>query len=174
MVRLSRPIATVLGGVTQRAALLASSSLLWLGCNAIFGLEEPELAVAPCPAGFERCDGACSDLRLDPAHCGACGNACQSDEACTQGVCELRCSGGTIKCGEVCVSSADDAKHCGGCDMPCQRGQVCANGSCTLNCSPGTSPCDGACVDLASSPQHCGGCGYAWRGKGVRFRRYCV
>ena len=35
----------------------------------------------------QSCNGACVNLQSDPANCGACGNACASGEACTDGDC---------------------------------------------------------------------------------------
>ncbi|MFK7986309.1 MAG: hypothetical protein AB8I08_09785 [Sandaracinaceae bacterium] len=38
-----------------------------------------------CGAGAESCDGACVDVRLDPAHCGGCGVACEDGLVCSDG-----------------------------------------------------------------------------------------
>jgi Stigma-specific protein, Stig1 len=40
-----------------------------------------------CSGGLTSCDGQCVDLDMDPAHCGACGDACADDENCCQGQC---------------------------------------------------------------------------------------
>jgi len=42
---------------------------------------------AACPTGFLRCDGGCREVASDPAHCGACGAACDGAETCTLGEC---------------------------------------------------------------------------------------
>jgi YVTN family beta-propeller protein len=40
-----------------------------------------------CPAGARACADACVDTSVDPAHCGACGVACPTGEACRAGAC---------------------------------------------------------------------------------------
>ena len=40
-----------------------------------------------CRQGLTECDLRCVDLAQDPAHCGACGRACASGEACSSGAC---------------------------------------------------------------------------------------
>ncbi len=40
-----------------------------------------------CPAGTERCGGACVDTSRDPASCGRCGQACAPGGSCEAGIC---------------------------------------------------------------------------------------
>jgi hypothetical protein len=47
----------------------------------------------PCPASLEVCNGTCVDLTSDPAHCGACRNACGTGKACLGGTCSITSSG---------------------------------------------------------------------------------
>src|SRR5574337_1026390 len=44
---------------------------------------------ATCPAGQGYCSGTCTDTSIDPANCGACGNACGVDQVCVFGTCIL-------------------------------------------------------------------------------------
>jgi len=43
-----------------------------------------------CQGHFDRCHGGCVDTGTDPSHCGACDNACDSDETCVNGVCLIK------------------------------------------------------------------------------------
>jgi hypothetical protein len=59
-----------------------------------------------CPAGSAACGTAganatvfCKDLQTDASHCGVCGTACASGQACIAGACTLACGGGTISVG---------------------------------------------------------------------------
>ncbi len=109
-----------------------------------------------CPVE-ERCDGACVDRSSDPAHCGACGNACPSGQACEASTCVVNCSASQTRCGDSCVDVTSDARHCGGCDNGCGAGAVCQDGVCA--CGPGTDLCGGGCVDLNTDRSNCGSCG---------------
>jgi hypothetical protein len=40
-----------------------------------------------CSSGLTRCDGSCIDTQSDSQHCGACGNACNTGEPCSEGTC---------------------------------------------------------------------------------------
>ncbi|MCC7534712.1 MAG: hypothetical protein IT379_00785, partial [Deltaproteobacteria bacterium] len=55
-----------------------------------------------CPPS-ERCDGACTDVRSDARHCGACGNACAPGQACENGACVVNCTDPQTRCGDSCV-----------------------------------------------------------------------
>lgn len=104
------------------------------------------------------CGGQPVDTTTDPAHCGACNNAC--DE--TYGDCEdsnCVCAFGAEPCGptNTCVDTDHDPLNCGACGSVCDAGEVCLAGDC--RCRPGLTRCDGSCVDTESDPSHCGSCG---------------
>jgi hypothetical protein len=40
-----------------------------------------------CSSGQARCDGSCIDTQSNSQHCGACGNACNTGEPCSEGKC---------------------------------------------------------------------------------------
>lgn len=73
-----------------------------------------------CPAGETWCGEGigCTDTAADVAHCGACGEACASDEACQDGV-----------CGEVCIPVWGDCSNGG----TCCPGGTCFDGLCGAN-----------------------------------------
>jgi hypothetical protein len=41
-----------------------------------------------CTSGTTRCGNLCTDVRLDPSHCGGCGKACTSGLSCVNGRCD--------------------------------------------------------------------------------------
>jgi hypothetical protein len=116
-----------------------------------------------------RCDGACVDLRVDPAHCGACGHACAEGELCSAGACALECAAPLVACAEEngarCASLAADPRHCGACGGPCPAGTVCSAATCLPSClAPETACSSGAgawCADLSTDALDCGACGNA-------------
>jgi hypothetical protein len=40
-----------------------------------------------CSSGQTRCDGSCIETQSNSQHCGACGNACNAGEPCSEGKC---------------------------------------------------------------------------------------
>ncbi|MEQ9080020.1 MAG: hypothetical protein RLP09_39525, partial [Sandaracinaceae bacterium] len=128
-----------------------------------------------CPSGQVDCGGRCVDPSTDPIFCGASGDCagpnmgavCASGEACSAGVCELRCPGGQIICGGRCVDPSSDRVYCGAAGdctgvndgVTCSAGQVCAAGSCELSCPAGQIDCGGRCVDPDTNRAFCGASG---------------
>jgi hypothetical protein len=114
-----------------------------------------------CPAGQQVCGTRCATLASDPAHCGACGNACFSHQRCVDGACTSGggCGTGFTLCGGSCLNVQTDRAHCGMCGNACPPAQVCQAGRCVLLCPMGFSPCGGRCVDLQTDRTNCGMCG---------------
>jgi alpha-tubulin suppressor-like RCC1 family protein len=106
-----------------------------------------------CAAGLEAgkkwCDGACTDIRVNPNHCGDCNSACGVGGSCSNGVCT--CAGGRTFCpGAGCVSLSDDVQRCGMCTRSCPgNGGFCVSGECF--CPPDTKACNGACAALGTT-----------------------
>ncbi|MSP26359.1 MAG: hypothetical protein EXR75_14630 [Myxococcales bacterium] len=155
----------------------------WLGaaCNGgkevVGGGNGGSTGAAPlgCPGELLKCGTSCVDARVDPANCGACGEACADGEVCSQGGCGLTCLGGTTKCDvapegspdeppvTLCIDTAVDADHCGGCGAACAVGEVCQAGVCATECVGGTTKCqdannDDVCVNTQISANYCGDC----------------
>lgn len=135
-----------------------------------------------CAAGFGNCDGDAAngcetDLLTDPAHCSACGTACDATNgtpACSAGACGIACAPGFADCDGNAANGCEvnlgtDPSHCGACGTLC--GSVngtgtCSAGLCVTSCDPGFANCDGnpanGCeVNVGTDPSHCGTCGTA-------------
>ncbi len=143
--------------------------------------------VASCQAGYSDCDadagnGCEVDRASDPAHCGACGQACVpgpnvTQVACVGGACAVAgCDAGSGNCdGDPATgceqSLTTSVLHCGACNATCTappHGQpACAAGVCGLGtCDPGYGNCDtnpgnGCETNTQVTLAHCGGCGQA-------------
>ncbi len=153
--------------------------------NAVPTCEGGRCAVATCELGFGDCNGEASDgcetdLRADPAHCGACNQTCAlptAEAACQLGRCvPASCLPGRAECDgnekTVCETSlADDPKHCGQCGAACALPNAaqatCEQSACRVaSCEPGRADCDGAAgngceIEVTSSNAHCGTCSQA-------------
>jgi len=159
-----------------KADWLASNIPTW-GANNSGQTNQPD-----CPPAFGRCNGACVDPDTDPAHCGACGNACGAGETCASGACTCNLdpdcagvAGADVRCcGGLCTDIVGNALNCGACGLGCGPGGICCGvacrdplndadncGGCGLSCAPGQDCCGGTCANLASDPLHCGACGTA-------------
>lgn len=139
-----------------------------------------QLAAPRCESPEVSCGDQCVDLTSSPRHCGACGQACSSNEACLSGQCTptgnmtclfcgpgVPCINGTCSCegrGELCsmalcVDTAQLTFSCGGCFSACPNaGELCRAGACT--CPPRERLCGMECTPL-NDAQNCGTCGMA-------------
>jgi len=84
-----------------------------------------------CGTGTAECDDTCVATMEDPANCGACGNACGTDQRCVLGACVDDCDAGEALCEGACVDPLSSAANCGGCDQPCPTGDICDQGGCS-------------------------------------------
>jgi hypothetical protein len=133
------------------------------------------LATAGCsrerkPCALYDCGGACVDVRVDAAHCGACDHACPDGQVCSGGACALECEAPLVACDAggalACKAIRTDPANCGACGVACPAGQVCADGACAPGCAAPLTACGGAgegawCADLQHDRLDCGGCGQA-------------
>jgi hypothetical protein len=117
------------------------------------------MGACSCPTGQTDCNGTCADTNLSALHCGECGNACVTGQACTQGSCA--CPAGQSACGGACVDSTTmqtDRENCGTCGHACPAGQICSAGQCT-----GSS---GSCSGASATNGTPFGCELAWGANG--------
>lgn len=91
-----------------------------------------------------------ADLSSDPAHCGACGNACPPDASCVDGGCT--CEPGRTRC---LVPLPDDA---GTGDEPAGESPDPELEPWFWNDPATLGRFDRRCLDTATDPTHCGGC----------------
>jgi hypothetical protein len=147
--------------------LLAMASVLVLGLPGCL-----QTSALDCMGGTTECNVTCVYLSMDPANCGACGNACQPRAICVpptdggnQGACQ--CPAGLNVCDGTCSDPTTDPNNCGGCagagGTACAPGQVCAptdagSGACQTTCGTAVE-CNGSCITLSTDPNNCGTCG---------------
>jgi hypothetical protein len=111
-----------------------------------------------CAGDLAFCGGSCVDTTTSSAHCGSCGNSCDTlFELCSDSNCA--CKPGLLACGNQCLDVQNDPTHCGNCGTECRGDQICDGGDCA--CRPGLTDCGGTCVDLTSDVNHCGACASA-------------
>lgn len=125
-----------------------------------------------CPYGYLSCgDGSCKYVKIDPANCGACGNACAAGQFCVNGICSNSCPAGSTDCQNdgTCDNPSIDPRNCGGCGTSCpNQTDLCVNGVCQYYCGMPAiyeNRCYSievgglACSDKRTDPLNCGGCG---------------
>lgn len=117
--------------------------------------------VASSVSGSSPTFDVCRGLDADPAHCGACDNACFSGEECIRGTC---CAPTDADCdGERATACETDlltsSSHCGACGNPCPMGASCVDGACV--CPTGQAVCGASCADISRDSLNCGRCGRA-------------
>lgn len=116
-----------------------------------------------CVSGLTDCGSECSNLQLDVANCGACGQACGIGEACTRGACTRTCAPPLKTCDTgvlaSCIDTRSDPANCGDCGRVCAAGELCSVGTCHVGCTGrGWAVCGDECVDTAHEQNHCGAC----------------
>ncbi len=130
-----------------------------------------------CPAEMDECAGGwgggwgdvCTDLDVDPLHCGSCDGRCMDDQYCASAECV--CRPGYETCGGKgggfawCTNTSNDPANCGSCGFECGAGTpLCWNGECVVDCPAWSVRCESEwigdyCADLDTSPRNCGFCG---------------
>jgi hypothetical protein len=130
---------------------------------------------ASCNSGFGDCDGNLANgcetaTDTSTAHCGGCGRACPSGQACRAGACQTTCAPAPLMtCSGACVDTSTSAAHCGSCGRACTfpnaagecRGGTCAQGACTAGFADCVVAMAGCETNVNTDPNHCGGCGVA-------------
>ena len=143
-----------------------------------------QCTIESCQAGFADCNGLPDDgcevsIQTDPAHCGACGNACSLPNVtvpgCQAGSCTVvECAAGYSDCDNTAtngceVATGSDPVNCGACGNVCNLTAVaehgCQQGSCTIvACEVDAADCNGMAGDGCEilpdqDPLNCGACG---------------
>lgn len=144
-----------------------------------------------CNAGFRDCvagtggPGCESELATSEAHCGECGNSCETtgavENSCEGGGCRVSCDPTHLSCDDSEANGCETPQgvtRCGGCETACASGAAvhatstaCVESGATSVCQPACTPGWGACANpedgcltpLDASP-HCGSCGAACTG----------
>ncbi|AFE06215.1 hypothetical protein COCOR_05146 [Corallococcus coralloides DSM 2259] len=106
----------------------------------------PDASVEMCTdAGTTQCGDTCVSTDSDPAHCGGCGQACASIEACESGVCVSVCridgqqiAAGTLNAANACEQCTPATSATAWTQLAegaeCGVGQVCSAGACSPKC----------------------------------------
>lgn len=109
--------------------------------HALATCEAGECQMGACDTGYAECDndpetGCETNLRTDPADCGACGHVCpENSPQCHNGDCVCPGSGETCSatatcCEDGCRELDRNAANCGACGHACPAGQRCWNSVC--------------------------------------------
>ncbi len=120
------------------SVVLMLTLLAGLGCSPTpndGAASQSGASASGCQTGWGLCDGACTDLTSNSAHCGGCGRSCGLEQTCIDSAC--RCSAGRSLCAGVCVDTLSNPAHCGGCNAPCAG--VCSGGICDVGGSGGNA-----------------------------------
>jgi hypothetical protein len=132
------------------------------------------------------CGTTCSDLAVDPLHCGSCTKECptiaNAHATCVDSVCGTACNEGAHRCGANCVSDRSPATcgtSCTACPTAAHANATCNGTSCGLACASGFANCDGTMtngceIDVKTNASHCGGCGKACAALQVCSNGKCV
>jgi hypothetical protein len=117
--------------------------------------DAPRTDSAQCPLGLTSCSGVCTDLRVDPEHCGSCTRMCMTGEVCGGSDCRP-----TVGCGhdgEPCCAGACVVGACGLAQRcSCAAAETCNNGlddDCdgTLDCDDSTCRGTAGCPCIPSA-----------------------
>jgi hypothetical protein len=152
-----------------------------VACNANNGAPSCSAGLCgiTCYPDFADCDGSLIDgcevnLASDPAHCGACINACNSNNgapSCAGGACGITCNAGFADCfnglADGCETNLQtDPANCSACGAACDAtngAPFCDTGACGITCNVGYGNCDGQAAgcetNLTNDPNNCNGCG---------------
>lgn len=99
------------------------------------------------------CGDRCVDKMTDTNNCGGCGNYCDLNHICQDGVCT--CGAGLTACGTRCVDLQTNNHDCGACSNACDAGESCIEGKCV--CAAPNQNCAGKCYAIDDN-SHCGDC----------------
>jgi hypothetical protein len=141
-------------------SIAASLVALAAGCgfdNALVG--------GTCAAGYVPCGLRCVVLASDPENCGACGNACLPDQACTLGVCDLSSDGSAGQPDARTTDSAFDRSAVGDVGSPgddatvgdARSDRAAAGGDDSTDVGPGESSRDDSSPSDGRGPPGDGG-----------------
>jgi hypothetical protein len=147
--------------------------------NAAASCDGGACRMGACEDGWADCDrdpttGCEVNLRLDPAHCGACSagaapRGCPAGQVCSVGVCRAACDMGTVACDGLCIDVTNDRLNCGACRAACNLANAtssCVARTCRVDaCRAGfldcdRSPANGCEVAVSGTDRlNCGACG---------------
>ncbi|MCZ7682921.1 MAG: putative metal-binding motif-containing protein [Sandaracinaceae bacterium] len=145
--------------------------------------EDGACAIGACERLWDDCDalvsGCETNIDTSAAHCGACGNLCESGPrgvaSCTSGECGLTCVAGFADCDGVAstgceIDVVEDPLNCGACGITCSArphaSPACDAMTCSIACDAGWADCNGLLADgcetwTAGDRENCGSCGAA-------------
>jgi hypothetical protein len=119
-------------------------------------------SIGSCNSGYGNCDGldpnGCeTNTNTTATHCGACGQACSSNNVpnptCGSGMCNGACASGFGDCNgnkltDGCETSLTTITNCGSCGNSCaappNATPTCASSVCAYVCGTGFADCDGS------------------------------